>query len=93
MMPNLSPLPVIAGQAGLTRVISHFLKTKPDWRLEHFVLKSNKLPGRHTAEHLAEAIKECMHRWRKEGARGVKPPFISRVFSGIQFFTIENFSC
>ena len=42
------------------------MKTKTDWRLEHFVLESKELPGSHTAEHLAEAIKECMSDWSIE---------------------------
>ena len=44
----------------------HFLKTKSVWMFEHFVLESKELPGNHTAEHLAEAIKECMHDWNIE---------------------------
>ena len=37
------------------------MKTKSDWRLEHFVLEDKKLPGSHIAEHLPEAIKECIN--------------------------------
>ena len=44
----------------------HFLKTKSDWRLEHFDLESKKLPGSHTAEYLVVAIKECMSDWNIE---------------------------
>ena len=44
----------------------HCLKTKSDWRLEHFVVESKELPRNHTAEHLAEAIKECMSYWNIE---------------------------
>ena len=42
------------------------MKTKSDWRLEHFVLENKELPGSHTAEHLAETIKECMSDWNVE---------------------------
>ena len=30
-----------------TSITVHFLKIKSDWRLEHFVLESNELPGSH----------------------------------------------
>ena len=55
------------------------MKTKSDWRLEHFVLESKKLPGSHTAEHLAEAIKGCMSDWNIE-------------VSNISCMTIDNAS-
>ena len=54
---NLLLLPVIAGQAQLYQY---------NWRLEHFVLESKELPRSHTAEHLTEAIKECMSDWNIE---------------------------
>ena len=41
-------------------VTTHFVKTKSDWKFERFVLESKELPGSHTAEHLAEAIKEYL---------------------------------
>ena len=44
-------------------ITAYFLKVKSDWQFEHFVLESKKLPGSHTAEHLAEAIKECLIEW------------------------------
>ena len=47
-------------------ITTHFLKTKSDWMFEHFVLESRELPGSHTAEHLAETIKECLHDWNIE---------------------------
>ena len=39
------------------------MKVKSDWQFEHFVLESKELPGSHTAEHLAEAITECLIEW------------------------------
>ena len=44
-------------------ITAHFLKVKSDWQFEHFVLESKELSGSHTAEHLAEAIKECLIEW------------------------------
>ena len=45
-------------------ITAHFLKVKFDWQFEHFVLESKELPGSHTAEHLAEAIKESLSAWK-----------------------------
>jgi len=45
------------------------VKTKSDWKFEHFLLESKELPGSHTAEHLAEAIKECLHGWNIEESK------------------------
>ena len=42
------------------------MKTKSNWRLEYFVLESKELPGNHTAEHFAEAIKGSMSDWNIE---------------------------
>ena len=45
-------------------ITAHFLKVKSDWQFEHFVLESKELPGSHTAEHLAEAIKKSLKAWK-----------------------------
>ena len=38
-------------------ITEYFLKLKSDWQFEHFVLESRELLGSHTAEYLAEALK------------------------------------
>jgi len=45
-------------------ITAHFLKVKFDWQFEHFVLESKEFPVSHTAEHLAETIKESLSAWK-----------------------------
>ncbi len=40
----------------------HFLTS--DWHHQHFTLENRELPGSHTAEHLAETLREILSNWK-----------------------------
>ena len=45
----------------------HFLT--PDWEFAHFVLENKELPVSHTAENLAEALKEILSDWKIQDSK------------------------